>query len=119
MKKLKKTNPNLVSLIEFLRTEGYKNDVLLWTDISRRLLKPTRHKVEVNLSRINRHTEEGDTVVVPGKVLGSGSLDHSVTVSAFQFSHTAKEKISAAGRALSIRELLEENPKGTGVKIMG
>lgn len=118
MKKVKKTNPNLVSLIELLRTEGYKNDVPLWVDISKRLSKPTRHKAEVNLSRINRHTKEGDTVVVPGKVLGAGVLDHSVTVSAFAFSQLARKKIEAAGRALPIQELLKENPQGTNIKIV-
>jgi large subunit ribosomal protein L18e len=119
MKKLHKTNPNLISLIELLRKEGYKNNVPLWVDIAARLSKPTRHTAEVNISQINRYTEKGDTVVVPGKVLGAGVLDHTVTVSAFAFSRTAKEKISAAGRVLSIPDLLQENPRGTGVKIMG
>lgn len=119
MKKLKKTNPNLVSLINRLRIEGYKNEVPLWVDISKRLAKSTRQRVEVNLSRINRYTIEGDTVLVPGKVLGAGDLDHAVTVSAFAFSQTARERINAAGRALTIEELLKENPKGTGVKILG
>ncbi len=119
MKKLKKTNPNLVSLIKLLQTEGYKNNVPLWVDISKRLSKPTRHRAEVNLSKINRYTKEGEIVVVPGKVLGAGVLDHSVTVSAFAFSRSAREKINATGRALTIRELLEENPNGTGINIMG
>ncbi len=119
MKKLKKTNPNLVSLIKVLQTEGYKNDVPLWVAIAKRLSKPTRHRVEVNLSRINRYTTEGDTVIIPGKVLGAGDLDHAVTVSAFAFSQTAKERINVAGRALTIEELLKENPKGKGVKMLG
>jgi large subunit ribosomal protein L18e len=115
---LKKTNPNLIRLIELLRTEGYTNDVPLWVALSKRLAKPTRHKAEVNFSKINRYTKEGDTVVIPGKVLGAGSLDHTVTVAAFAFSHAAREGINAVGRALSIEELLKENPKGTKVKIM-
>jgi large subunit ribosomal protein L18e len=119
MKKLKKTNPNLISLIKVLRTEGYKNDAPVWVAISKRLAKPTRHRVEVNLSRINRYTTKGDTVVIPGKVLGAGDLDHPVTVSAFAFSQTARERINAAGRALTIEELLKENPTGKGVKLLG
>lgn len=118
MKKLKKTNPNLIKLIELLRTEGYKNDVPLWAALSKRLSKPTRHTAEVNFSKINRYTKEGDTVVVPGKVLGAGTLDHAVTVAAFAFSQSAREGINAVGRALSIEELLQENPEGTGIKIM-
>lgn len=118
MRKLKKTNPNLISLINLLRQEGYKNNTPLWVDISKRLLKPTRHQPEVNVSRINRYTTKGDTVVIPGKVLGAGDLDHSVTVAAFVFSQSAKEKINARGKSLTIEELLRENPKGTGIKIM-
>jgi large subunit ribosomal protein L18e len=118
MKKLKKTNPNLISLIELLRKEGYTQDVPLWVALSKRLSKPTRHTAEVNLSRIARYTEKGDTVVVPGKVLGAGILNHSVTVAAFAFSQSAREKIDAVGRTLTIPQLMEENPQGTGVKIM-
>jgi large subunit ribosomal protein L18e len=119
MRKLKKTNPNLISLIELLRTEGYTRNVPLWIALSKKLCKPTRRTAEVNLSRINRYTKEGDTVVVPGKVLGSGILDHTVTVAAFAFSHSARETINAVGRTLTIEELVRENPQGTGIKIMG
>ena len=118
MKKLKKTNPTLVKLIELLRTEGYANDIPLWVALSKRLSKPTRHTAEVNISKINRYTKEGDTVVVPGKVLGAGILDHSVTVAAFAFSQAAKQHIDAKGRTLSIEELLKEKPDGAGIKIM-
>jgi large subunit ribosomal protein L18e len=118
MKKLRKTNPNLISLIDLLQKEGYKDNAFLWVDISKRLSRPTRHKAEVNISKINRYTKDGETVIVPGKVLGAGVLDHSITVSAFAFSQSAREKISAEGRALTIEELLRENPKGTGIKIL-
>jgi large subunit ribosomal protein L18e len=118
MKKIQKTNPNLVSLIKLLQTEGYHNNVPLWIDISKRLSRPTRHKAEVNLSKINRYTEEGETVIVPGKVLGAGVLDHTVIVSAFAFSQSAREQINAKGRTLTIQELLKENPQGKGVKIL-
>lgn len=118
MKKLRKSNPNLVSLIKFLREEGYKNNVSLWVDVAERLSKPTRYTAEVNISQINRYTTDGDIIVVPGKVLGAGILDHAVTVSAFAFSRKAREKISDSGRALSILDLLQENPTGKGIKIM-
>jgi large subunit ribosomal protein L18e len=118
MKKLRKTNPNLISLITLLQKEGYKDSTPLWIDISKRLSRPTRQRSAVNISKINRYTKDGETVVVPGKVLGAGILDHSVTVSAFAFSQSAREKISVQGRALTIEELLRENPKGTGIRIL-
>ena len=55
---------------------------------------------------------------MPGKVLGSGTLDHSVTVAAWNFSENAYKKISKIGKVITIKKLLEENPKGSGVKII-
>jgi large subunit ribosomal protein L18e len=41
------------------------------------------------------------------------------TVAAFSFSEGAKEKIEeSGGRVLSIRDLMDENPNGKGVKIL-
>lgn len=74
----------------------------------------------VNISRLNRYTKENDQVVVPGKVLGAGLIDHPVTVAAFAFSNEAREKISRAkGKCISIPDLIKINPSGTNVKILG
>ena len=60
----------------------------------------------VNISKIAKLTKKGDTVAVPGKVVGAGTLEHSVTVAALQFSVVAKKKISdAGGNAIAIAEL--------------
>ena len=84
------------------------------------LERPRRNRRVVNLSRINRYTKPNDVVVVPGKVLGMGTLDHPVTVAAFAFSKRAKELIEkAGGEAISIKELIKRNPKGSNVKIIG
>lgn len=74
----------------------------------------------MNISRLNRFTKKGETIVVPGKVLGSGRIDHHLTVAAFAFSELAKSKISKAkGKCLGIADLIDKNPKGTNVKILG
>ncbi|EHP87780.1 50S ribosomal protein L18e [Methanotorris formicicus Mc-S-70] len=117
--KIKATNPKLVELIKVLKEESYKNNAKIWKDIARRLAKPARNRAEVNVSKINRYTKEGDVVIVPGKVLGAGAISHKVTVAAFAFSKTAKEIIeSVGGRCITIEELIKENPKGSKVKIM-
>ena len=109
MKASRKTNPRIVSLIERLRRE----DAPVWKEIARRLASPRKNYAEVNVSRINRYTKEGDVVVVPGTVLGAGSIDHGVTVGALKFSKTAIEKIErAGGTCLTIEEMLEKKPKG-------
>jgi large subunit ribosomal protein L18e len=72
---------------------------------------------EINVSKIQRYG--GNVVIVPGKVLAAGKIDRPVTVAAFNFSAKAREKIiRAGGKAISIGELLESNPDGSGIIIM-
>ena len=119
-RKCQRTNPQLINLVRMLKKKSREEGVKIWRDLAERLSKPRRSRIEVNLSRINRYTEEGEVVVVPGKVLGAGDLEHSVTVAAFKFSRNAKEKIEkSGGRAISIEELMLEVPRGSGVRIMG
>lgn len=113
------TNPVLRRLARKLRAKGKDLDVPLWLDVADRLFKPRRSRAELNLSRINRHTNDGDTVVVPGKVLGSGKMDHSVKVAAFKFSSRARRRIQASGgKTMEIGELVEENPDGNDIILM-
>jgi large subunit ribosomal protein L18e len=119
MKTIAKTNPRLVRLIDDLKAASRNNNVGLWRDIARRLEKPARNYAAVNLSKINRHTKPNDTVLVPGKVLACGNLEHSVTVAALGFSSQAISKIqSAGGKCLKIESLIQEQPKGSGIKIL-
>ena len=63
---------------------------------------------------------EGVTVLVPGKLLGSGEVSAKHDVAAYSVSAGAREKIEAAGgRILSLAELMNENPNGSGVYILG
>lgn len=108
-----------IELINMLRKKASENKVRVWKRVAERLSKPARRMVEVNVYKIDKHTKEGDTVVVPGKVLGSGSINHAVTVAAHSFSASAVEKIrKAGGSCLSIPEVVERNPKGSGVIVM-
>ncbi len=117
MRKSRSTNPNLQRLITELARLTHTTSRAVWRELGERLAKPRSRRAEVNLSRIARHTREGDTVAVPGKVLGAGRISHAVTVGALAFSESAVRKItSAGGRCLSLEELMKENPKG--VKLM-
>lgn len=118
-KKTGPTNIYLRKLIVALRKVGKKEKAPIWKKVADKLAKSRRQKVEVNLSDINRHAAKGETVVVPGVVLAEGKLDKTVNVAAWRFSYAAVEKITKAkGKAMTIRELLEKNPKGSKVKIM-
>jgi len=119
MTRVKPTNPELLTVICFLRKKARDSNAPIWRDVADRLSSSKRRRVAVNLSRLNRHTRAKETVVVPGKVLGAGKLDHPISVAAFSFSTQAKLKISKArGKCLSIFDLLDANPDGSNVKIM-
>ncbi|HDJ89663.1 MAG TPA: 50S ribosomal protein L18e [Thermoprotei archaeon] len=119
MKRTGPTNIHLRLLISFLRRKSRENGAKIWRTVAEYLEKPTRKRVEVNIWKINKYTIEGDTVVIPGKVLGYGSLNHKVTVAAWKFSKKGREKIlKAGGKILTIDQLIEINPKGSNVKIL-
>jgi len=119
MKRTGPTNPYLKQLIEELKGKYYKDKTEIWLAVAEKLENPRRKKVEINLADIDRNTEKGQTVVVPGIVLSSGDLTKSVTVAAWRFSEVAKDKIKKSkGKILTIGELVKENPKGTDVKIL-
>jgi len=119
MARVKPTNPELLTVIRSLRKKARDSNAPIWRDVADRLSSSKRRRVAVNLSRLNRHTRAKETVVVPGKVLGAGNLDHSISVAAFSFSTQARLKISKArGKCLSIFDLLEANPDGSNVKMV-
>jgi large subunit ribosomal protein L18e len=116
----KKTDPNLVALIDALKRASREKDAAIWRDIAQRLEKPSRNWAEVNLSKLERYAKEGEIIVVPGKVLGAGNISKKLTVAAFKFTTSAGEAILAAGgRQLTIPELIGESPSGMNVRLMG
>ncbi|MDY6773869.1 MAG: 50S ribosomal protein L18e [Candidatus Nanohaloarchaea archaeon] len=114
-----KTNPVLKEAVRKCEEAGRRNDASVWERTAEELKKPNREMREVNLSTIEREADEGDTVVVPGKVMGSGRLTEDITVGAFKFTNGALEAINEAGEAVYLEELVDENPEGEGVILLG
>jgi large subunit ribosomal protein L18e len=120
VKKLEMKNVQLLALIRSLKKTAREKDAEIWNTIADSLAKPRSTRIVVNLSRINRHAQKGQTIAIAGKVLGSGTIDHPITVAAFAFSPTAEKKIKKAkGKCLTLAELMEKNAKGSNVKIVG
>jgi large subunit ribosomal protein L18e len=114
-----KTNPQLMRLIALLKDTSRENSVNVWRDVAIRFEAPRKRYAEVNLSKINRYAADGETIIVPGKVLGSGMLEAPVKIAALQFSAAAEDKIrDANGECMTIEELLSANPKGSRVRIL-
>ena len=119
-KKCRKTNPHLLSLIQRLKDAGRTNEAPVWRDIALRLEGPSSNWAEVNVGKLDRYANDDEVIVVPGKLLGAGEIRKKVTVAAFSASGQAKAKVtSAGGRSVSLEELVENNPKGSKVRIMG
>ena len=119
-RRLKKTNPMLISLIQDLKKSAYQNDAPIWKDIAIRLEKPSRNWPVVNLDRIDKYIRENETALIPGKVLSPGNLTKKVSVAAWSFSEKSVEKIKkVGGKTLSIQDLVKNNPKGKDVRILG
>ena len=116
MRRTGPTNIQVQKLVEQLHT----STSLFWKRVGYDLQKPTRQRRVVNVYKIEKNTKDGDTIIVPGKVLSVGNLTKKVNVAAMQFSSDARAKIEqASGKVLSIEELLKQNPEGKGVKILG
>ena len=111
-----KTNIHLSGLIRELKRLSRKENVNIWRRIAEDLDKSNSRRSEVNVFKINKYTKENETIIVPGKVLGDGELDHNVNVAAWRFSESAKEKIK---NKMSIEDLMKSNPKGKDVRIIG
>lgn len=119
MKRTGPANPYLRELIEELKKKSMELKRPIWKDVAEKLGRPRRRRIELNLADIERNAGKGETVVVPGVVLGSGELTKKVNVAAWKFSPSAEGKIKkAGGEMMTIEELVKENPKGSGVKIL-
>jgi large subunit ribosomal protein L18e len=84
----RKTNPRLKDLIITLKKQG---DL----ELANILAQPRRKAIVVNIEKINRETKPGDKVIVPGKLLGKGEMQHAITIAAFSFSQEAIKKLKS------------------------
>jgi large subunit ribosomal protein L18e len=113
------SDPNTRALINALQKTSAKHDAGIWKRVAELIARPARQRPTVNIGKIGRYTNAGDVIVVPGKVLGSGTIPHKVTVAALNASATARSAIVGAGGTLiTIDELMAKVPKGKGISII-
>ncbi|MEA3378742.1 MAG: 50S ribosomal protein L18e [Nanoarchaeota archaeon] len=115
----KSTNPGLNGLIKELNSLSAKKNVRIWKRLASDLERPNRIRRIINIEKLNKYAKEGETIAVPGKVLGDCGLKQKLTVAAWQFSQSAKEQINKNGKAISLKQLMKDNPKGKKVRILG
>src|SRR3990172_10936215 len=111
----RKGNPILVETLRAAKKTGNK----LWMNVAGILSGPRRNKIAVNLDEIEKATKEGDSVVIPGKVLSQGEISKKIAVIAFGFSEKAREKLlKNKSHILSILEEIKKNPDAKGLKFL-
>ena len=116
---MRTTNQQLLAAIRDLQKASKKYDAEIWAALAEDLAHPKHRRATVNLSHISRILKEGETAAVPGKVLGAGNLNGR-SVAAFCFSEVARKKIeNAGGECISLEALVQKNPRGSGVRIVG
>ncbi len=109
----KKNNPNLVETIFVAK----KNES--WKKVAEILTSPRRKKVAMNLEKINEFGKDGETVVVPGKVLSQGSVEKKIKIVASEISDMAKEKLSKSKIEFSyIKDEIKKNPDMKNMRIL-
>ena len=107
-------------MVSELKKAAIEKDAKIWERVASDLEKPTKQRCSVNLSKIDRYSVDNETIIVPGKVLGMGELKKKLVIAAYNFSGSAQQKISINGsQAITIRELVKKNPKGSRVRIIG
>ena len=103
--------------LKALRKAYRESEAMIWKRVRELIEKGGR---EVNLDRIGKNTSNGDKVIVPGKVLGSGNIDHKVIIGALSFSKSAVKKIKrVGGEALILEDFVNRFKDGSKVKLIG
>jgi len=114
------TNQVVIRMAKDLKKASIKNDAPIWAKLAKYALKPSIARRDINLKRISQLTKENDTVICPGKVLGTGNVSHKITLCSFSISNSAANKIiDSGGKLISFSDLIEQNPTGKGVVLLG
>ena len=109
----KKTNSELVETI----LKAAKNEKQF--QVAQIISGPRRKRMNLNLDEIDNIAKEGETVVVPGKVLQQGELNKKIKIIALNFSENAKEKLSRSKKDFAtIEEEIKKNPDAKGIRII-
>jgi len=115
--KKEKFSPKNLKISAALSPEVRKT--LFWRRVLELLQVASRKRVGVNVSRIAQYAKDGQLVIVPDKVLGTGAIKVKVTVAAVSFSQSAKKIIEAAGgKTITIAEAAKKNATGKDAVIL-
>jgi large subunit ribosomal protein L18e len=105
-----KKNPEIIEIINLAK----KNNLL---DLAKKLSAPRSQYKNINLDEIN--DIDGESILVVGKVLGSGNVNRKIDIAAISFSEQAKAKLNKLNcNSESIYSMLKKKPGLEGVRII-
>ena len=114
------TNQVVIRMAKDLKKASAKNNATIWAKMAEYALKPSVARRHINLNRIGQLTKDADIVIFPGKVLGTGDIHHKITLCSFSISNSAATKIlEKGGKLVSFSDVIEKNPTGKGVVLLG
>jgi large subunit ribosomal protein L18e len=116
---LEHKNEKLQELISSLKKQSIDNKTGVWKRVALELERSTRSHRVVNLSKIEKYSDDNDVVIVPGKLLSGGELTKKVTIIAYNYSQKTADKIHGKAQIISIEEALKKYPNAKNIKIIG
>ena len=108
-----------VNMLKILKKASKENDAPIWAKVADYAQKSRSNQKIVNLKKIDESTDDGNAIIITGKVLRTGNISHKDTVSSFSISNSAAKKIKqSGGEVLKFSEMIKKFPTGKGVKII-
>jgi len=117
MKPIDKKNLQTQKLIEELYKFSKENKKEVYAIIAKQLKAPVRKTNGINLFKLQKlnYVTDGDTVVIPGKLLGCGNLDKKITIYANKVS---KSTILKYNNIKLLSELIKDKVDYKKIKII-
>ena len=113
-------NEHRIRMARDLKRASLRHHAPIWRRVSEYALKPSAARRSTNVNSIDAHTRQDDVVVFPGKVLGTGTISHRISLFCFGISESAASKIrQAGGRILDHTSIVSERPTGREVVLLG
>jgi large subunit ribosomal protein L18e len=115
-----KDNATRLRLAHSLAKHSKQSKQSIWDVASSKIEGARQNRSLVNVGEISRNTKDGGKVLVAGKVLGAGEIDHKVTVGAYSFSEGAKSKITkSGGKCFNLQDFMNDTKSVKNVVILG
>lgn len=90
-----------------------------WLPIAKTLSRSRRNYSAINLKDIDKNSAEGDTIIIPGKILSQGDITKKIRLCALSISKEARGKLkNTKSEFFHLMNEIKNNPKAEGIKIL-